>query len=391
MMDPFADNLRGGDFGSAPFGSSPFGDSPYGNTPSGYYGGGDPNSPYGGGNYYDPQSPYGNYGPGGGQQYGDPANGNSANPNSPYGNGAGTRDGAAAYERQRAALLQKQLFENRWSVWQTTYGGYSFAKGDDLIGSHNTNIQIGGVIAGLDYRFNPGGVLGVAIAGGKTSWALSDNLGSGKSDVVQVGVYGSQRIGQAYVSGAMAAGWHKMSTDRTITIDGSDELRGSFSARTIGGRFETGYRFAVGDLGFTPHVAGQMLSFSAPGYSETLTTGANDFALDIARRDTTQSRTEAGVWVDKRMMVNDAMVTLRGRLAWVHEWMDAPTVIASFQTLPNSSFSVVGASPAADRVLASAGAEVRLSREWSLSGRFDGEFAKGAQNYVGMTTVRYQW
>ena len=421
MMDPFAGGMRGGDFGAAPGGGASYGGSPYGG--GGYsgspYGGAPDNSaqygsPYGGsvpgsGTYYDPQSPYGNYGPNGGQQYGDPAYGSPYDPTAPYGApGAGAQSygnqgyGNSAYGRsgygngadqgdRGRGLLQRREFENRWSIWQTTYGGYSFANGDAATGSHDTAIAQGGVIAGLDFRTTSGGVLGAAIAGGVTRWSLSQNLGSGNSDVLQAGLYGSQRFGAAYISGALSAAWHKMKTERTITIDSADTLRGSFDASSVGGRVEVGYRFESNGYGITPHVAGQRQTFSAPGYGETVGTGANDYALDIAKRDTATTRTEAGVWLDRAMPVDDAWLAMRGRIAWVHEQSDAPSVTASFQALPGSSFNVIGASSAANRVLLSIGSELRLASRWSLASKFDGEFAPGTQSYAGSATVRYQW
>ncbi|MBI1204381.1 MAG: autotransporter domain-containing protein [Rhodopseudomonas sp.] len=410
MMDPSAGGVRGGDFGAAPASTSLYSTSPYGTdggTADGASSGGSPYydpqadnggyAGYDGGNgaqsntspYGDPNDPHAPYD--GNSGYGDSGYGNSGYGNSGNGNyGDGSRSRSAQGDRPRG-LLRGPIFEHNWSIWQTTYGNYSTAKGDPVNGTHDTRVYGGGVIAGLDYRFASGGVLGVAIAGGTSGWTLSDSLGTGKGDVVQVGAYGSQRFGRAYVSGAVNAGWNKMSTDRTITIDGGDELRGSFTARTLGARAEAGYRLDVGSVGVTPHVAAQALSFSAPGYGETVVSGANDYALNIAARDTTQRRTEAGVWFDHATRLEEAVLMFRSRVAWVHETMDTPTVMASFQTLAGSGFNVMGATTAADRILVSTGAELRVANGFSINGKFDGEFADGSAYYTGSSTVRYQW
>ena len=85
------------------------------------------------------------------------------------------------------------------------------------------------------------------------------------------------------------------------------------------------------------------------------------------------------------------LLTLRGRLAWAHDWISDPTLAAVFQTLPGASFIVNGATPAKDSALASAGAELRLPRGVSLLGKFDGEFASHAQTYAGTGTLRVSW
>jgi len=49
-----------------------------------------------------------------------------------------------------------------------------------------------------------------------------------------------------------------------------------------------------------------------------------------------------------------------------------------FQSLPGASFAVNGAAPPADSALASAGAELHLTRNWSATAKFEGEFAPRA-------------
>ena len=50
-------------------------------------------------------------------------------------------------------------------------------------------------------------------------------------------------IGAAYLSGALAYGWQDITTDRTVTIAGIDQLRAQFNANAWSGRVEGGYRF----------------------------------------------------------------------------------------------------------------------------------------------------
>ena len=71
--------------------------------------------------------------------------------------------------------------------------------------------------------------------------------------------------------------------------------------------------------------------------------------------------------------------------------MSNPTLAAAFLALPGTSFIVNGATPAHDSALVSTGAELRFANGWSLAGKFDGEFAAGAQTYAGSATARFQW
>jgi uncharacterized protein with beta-barrel porin domain len=90
-------------------------------------------------------------------------------------------------------------------------------------------------------------------------------------------------------------------------------------------------------------------------------------------------------------LYTNAVLSLRGRLAWAHDWVSDPTLAAVFQTLPGASFIVNGALPAKDSALASAGAEYRLASGVTLLAKFDGEFANRSSTYAGTGAVRYSW
>ena len=84
-------------------------------------------------------------------------------------------------------------------------------------------------------------------------------------------------------------------------------------------------------------------------------------------------------------------LALRARAAWAHDWITNPALDAVFQSLPGASFIVNGATPPKNSALASAGAELHLTANWSATAKFDGEFASGSQTYAGTGTLRYTW
>jgi uncharacterized protein with beta-barrel porin domain len=57
---------------------------------------------------------------------------------------------------------------------------------------------------------------------------------------------------------------------------------------------------------------------------------------------------------------SNAVLALRGRVAWAHDWVSDPTLTPLFQALPGASFIVNGAVLPQDSALASAGAELRF-------------------------------
>ena len=286
-----------------------------------------------------------------------------------------------------------------WGIWAATYGGQANVAGNVFgDGSHGRSVSTTGFATGLDYRVTPNTVVGFALAGGRSNFGLSSGLGSGRGDMFQAAFYSSTRIDAAYISAAIAYGFHQVETDRYVTVAGVDHLVADFDANNIGARLEGGYRFAIPNLGWpgqsgvAPYGAVQAQAFRTPNYSETARFGASDFALAYDARTIKTIRTELGSWFDWSIPVDyGTRLSLIGRVAWAHDNWSAPTVTARFLALPGSDFLVTGAAPATDLLLASAGLGVGFSNGFSLGTRFDGEFAQNSQKYSGLGWVRYTW
>jgi outer membrane autotransporter protein len=213
--------------------------------------------------------------------------------------------------------------------------------------------------------------------------------GGGKSDALQVGVYGKTRSGPAYVAASLAFTNHWMSTDRFDFA--GDHLGASFNTQSYGGRIEAGYRLAATPMvAATPYAAVQTQSFHTPAYGETDLSGGS-FGLSYNARNATDTRSELGARFDHQAMVQAMPLTLRARVAWAHDRVSDPSLSATFRTLPGASFTVNGAVPAKDSALVSAGSELRVTSALTLVAKLDGEFASGSQTYAGTGTVRYGW
>jgi fibronectin-binding autotransporter adhesin len=303
---------------------------------------------------------------------------------------------ASSAERDAYAMATKAPYlapqpVNRWSVWGAAYGGSASTDGNAIVGSHTTTTRAYGVVGGADYKVTPNTLIGFALAGGGTNYSLSDALGTGRSDLFQAGVFGRQNIGAAYLSAALAYGWHDVTTNRTVALPGGDVLQARFRAETFSGRFEGGYRFATPFAGITPYVAAQAISFNLPAYAEQVLGGAGLFALNYAAQTTTATRTELGLRSDKSFAVQDGIFTLRGRAAWAHDYNNDRAVTAVFQALPGASFVVNGARANPDGALVSAGAEMKWLSGFSLAATFEGEFSGNTTSYAGKGVAKYTW
>ena len=320
--------------------------------------------------------------------------GDSANPaaSAPNGYASTQKTGAA---RDAYAMFTKAPVTplQRWSVWAASFGGSQTTDGNVALGSNTATSSVYGTAVGADYRFSPDTIAGFSLAGGGTNFSVA-NAGSGRSDLFQAGAFIRHSIGPAYISAALAYGWQDVTTDRTLAIAGIDHLHAEFNANAFSGRAEGGYRLVTpwtGGVGITPYAAAQSTTFDLPAYSEGALSGASTLALSYGAKTVTDARSELGLRTDKSYAMPDAILTLRGRFAWAHDFDPDRSVAATFQALPGASFVVNGAAQANNSALTTASAEVKWLNGFSLAATFEGEFSDVTRSYAGKGVARYAW
>ncbi|WP_354224359.1 autotransporter domain-containing protein [Bradyrhizobium sp. F1.4.3] len=314
----------------------------------------------------------------------------------PYADETNANGYAAAGKRPSdafASIYRKvptPTFEQRWDVWAAGYGGSQSTDGNAALGSNNTTSSVYGTAVGLDYRFSPATIAGFALAGGGTGFSVN-GLGWGRSDLFQAGAFVRHTAGPAYISAALAYGWQDVTTNRIVTAAGIDQLRAQFNANAVSGRIEGGYRQATQWIGLTPYAALQATMFSLPSYSEFAVVGNNAFALNYAAKSVTDTRTELGLRADRAFAAAGGVMTLRGRVAWAHDFNPDRSVGAVFQALPGAAFVVNGAAQSRDSALTTASVQMNWMNGWIAALTFEGEFSNVTRSYAGKGVVRYAW
>jgi uncharacterized protein with beta-barrel porin domain len=318
-----------------------------------------------------------------------------------FGASGGAPSGYASTQKTGAARDANAMFvkapvvpfEQRWSTWTAGFGGSQTTDGNAAVGSNSTTSSIAGTAVGADYRFSPDTIAGFALAGGGTSFGVAGS-GSGHSDLFQAGAFVRHNAGPAYITAALAYGWQDITTNRTVTIAGIDQLQARFNANAFSGRVEGGYRFVspwIGGIGITPYAAAQFTTFDLPAYAEQALIGTNNFALAYGAKSVTDPRSELGFRTDKSYVMQDGVLTLRGRLAWAHDYNPDRAIGATFQSLPGASFVVNGAAQASNSVLTTASVEKKWLNGWSAAATFEGEFSDVTRSYAGKGVARYAW
>jgi autotransporter-associated beta strand protein len=292
-----------------------------------------------------------------------------------------------------AALDTPTAADRRWSVWGTGFGAGNRLSGDAATGSPDSSARAGAIAAGADYLITPTTLAGFSLAGGTMSWS-ADN-GGGSSDLLLAGIYGKHEIGATYLTAAASTANYWMSTTRTVTVAGLDQLTARFNAQSFGGRVEAGHRLPVPFLGasWTPYGALQAQSFRTPAYAETVAVGSNQFALSYAGRTATAFRAELGVQTERRIAIDKGgQLTLFGRTSYAHDTVSNPALAASFTALGTAGgFTVFGTRPSQNLLLTSSGAEWQLAGGVSVMLKAESEWGERSRSWSGTGRFRYAW
>jgi uncharacterized protein with beta-barrel porin domain len=269
------------------------------------------------------------------------------------------------------APLAGSLSAPRWNVWAAGIGGAQISTGSAMPGSGPTSSRIFSTQVGADFSLSPQTMVGFAMAGG--TYFSSSSFGGGHSDLFQTGAFVRHTTGQAYVAGALAYGWQAVTGDRMMTP--SPGLNGGLDTTAYSGRVEGGYQFATSWLGIAAYAAGQIITFNLPARAGQPLAGP--LASAFSAVSATDSRSELGMRTSKSLSLLDGVLTLRGRLAWVHDF--------SSDSSGNPSL-VRGAIQPPNSALTSASAEIG----W-FNATFDGEFSSTTRSYGDRAIVRYAW
>jgi autotransporter-associated beta strand protein len=305
---------------------------------------------------------------------GDPASGNFA-PGQAY-NG----DGAPA---------RAQLGSGEMRVWGMVYGGTADLDANATTGAAAVSASNHGFAVGVDTKLDAGLLGGLTLGVGHQDFSAGN--GAGNSDDVMLGGYLRQGIGNAYVAGSLAYGWHSITTSRTVTISGTDVLQARFNATDIGGRIEGGWNMSLNDVVLTPYGAWIHSSFTTPAYAEAAVSGAGTFALGFAEQSTGAGRTELGARLGRDFHWDDTGLTGALTAAWAHSLNDTPTLQAAFVGIPGSSFQVIGSQVAKDSALLGGSLQAESRNGLSYGVRLESQLGQGTTIFEGMGTLGWHW
>jgi len=283
-------------------------------------------------------------------------------------------------------------FPPAFAPWASALGGHSNIAGDTASGAERISAGVAGMALGLETRIGESAILGGSASVGHESSSAGAG-GKSKSNDVTLALYGREALfGQGYAAGAIAYGWHDVTTERVVTVSGTDDLQGKFTGHDVSGRIEAGWRFVMPDRAvMAPFFAFGGDSFSAPAYGETARAGAPTFALAYASSTFTNEHIEAGLHLARDFGGSGEMVSLGADAAWAHQLSGPPVIEAAFAGLSGSNFLVRGLRPAQDTALAGLGLQLQDGDGLSYGVRGDDQFGDGITAFSGTLNLVYRF
>lgn len=258
--------------------------------------------------------------------------------------------------------------------WLTGFGG---AGGIDGSGDlHGIDYEIGGAAGGLDRRFGPALLAGVAVGYARSNYDADQISGSGDIDTVSAALYASYAPGRFYVEGVLGYGFSDGELNRSIVFPGvARRANGDPNADAFLSSIETGYSFALGkSTVLTPLVAMQGVVVSEDGFAET---GAGAINLIVHDNSTETATGLFGAELTQLLPVGlQAPLLVKLRAGWSHDFADlSRSFIAGFQGLPGPTFAISGVEAPEDAAVINVLASLTIRRSLDLFLRYDAIFA----------------
>jgi autotransporter-associated beta strand protein len=269
-------------------------------------------------------------------------------------------------------------------VWIAGGGARDNVDANAKLGSHaSTSNDVAGIF-GIGYRA-PSGIatVGLALGYDQPDFKLSGDVGKGRANGYQGGVYGSMMVGANYVDAIATFESYNVTTTRPLTFNGANVYQGKVASNGESIRMEVGQHILASGGWFTPYINGAVQELDTPAYAETTVQGSPTFALSYTKQNHTDITSELGGEYDTGFPSRaHGLLTMHFRLGWLHDYSGQLHDVAAFQGFTDSIFTVRATSPSKDAAHAILGLEEDLG-SLALTLDADGLYGKTGHSYGG--------
>ncbi|MBB4101675.1 autotransporter domain-containing protein [Allorhizobium borbori] len=275
-------------------------------------------------------------------------------------------------------------------LWARMTGqGFTF-NADRSAGIGAATASLAGIEGGARLAIDPVWSAGLALSFGQGRYNSDDTSASATGRYVQAALHVAGHFGNgAYVSAALGTGL--VTTDTRRNPGGGDRVEGSFTSRTAGVDLEAGQRIDFDDFALTPFAGVSLIHSRAPGYAETVIAGSGNPALAYRGLDQWAGTIRVGLDTAYATAIDDHVLSLYTRLAYLHHFASDGGTGASFVALPGSYFDLQSATREGGAVTASVGARYTLGPRTDLTLDLGGAWNQKSTQFTGKLGFNLKW
>jgi outer membrane autotransporter protein len=277
---------------------------------------------------------------------------------------------------------------DRWSTWYEGFGASANLAGDG--NANGLNYSTGGVLIGAERRFSECTKIGL-VGGYSSSFVALDDSDTASIDGGQLAAFLHRDFEQLYFTGIAAYGYNSYGATRQIEFAAIDRTaHANYAGNNFSFYSEIGRTLYGRRIHMQPFAALEYINVRQNDFTET---GAD--SIDIASNGETADafRGLLGTRVFSNIATESGhVVTLEGRAAWRHEFLNESRVLdASFAGVPGSSFAISGVNVDRDMGIFGLGSTYHFSTRLALFAGYDAAVSQNYTSHTGSGGMQLTW
>ena len=247
-----------------------------------------------------------------------------------------------------------------WSNGQISWGEQS----DDLTELNHTRVGISG---GIDYRFTPKFIGGIAFGYGRDVTDVGQNGTQSRARSFAMSAYGSYRPGPGfYLDGVFGYGSMNFESQRYVTATG-DMARGERDGHQIFGAVTAGYEYRDSGWLLSPYGRIEASHSKLKSFSET---GGGIYNLTYGDQSIDSLSAVIGARVEYTFPMHWGLLKPQARLEFAHDFEGASRATLGYRDIGDLPYGIDVEPFSRDRLQLELGIEAQLNNGWNLGANY---------------------
>ncbi len=276
------------------------------------------------------------------------------------------------------------------TFWTQAVGAWGRFDGDGNAAAASSTLA--GFFSGVDRRFGPNWLAGLAGGYTTSSVSTSDRTNSASIETAHLAGYVAANYGSWNLRAAAATSFSTLGTNRSIAFPGFFETTTAHYGATTTQIFgEVSYGVTFGQIAAEPFGGLGFVHLRTDSFAETAASGVGIAALSGSGRSDIGYSTLGGRAATNYVLPNGMVLTPRASAAWQHAFGSVtPTETLAFQST-GAPFTIAGLPLARDTALVESGVDLHVNQQTRLGLIYSSQLGNHVQHnsVQGNVTMRF--